>query len=375
MNTLPTLMWMRRTLPRVALVLGVCLVASCGVPRLAVQLMPNEPRLTMDSGILTDRQHYDVPLSDGCITMAFRPDNRYLVATGDYESEYINVYDLQAGEIIKRIPLEQGRVKFATRYLFAPDGRLLIAGIGTPTPGTYSVFDARTFAPTGKVVVDTNLSWQGAFSPDGRYFIANGHFLLGLYDTRTWKLVTLIKLDANPPMLRFTPDGHYVAGVVDLSDYTDAVGWQFWSVPDLLLVKTINNVYEGWVTDYMDISPDGEFVAAAGSIYLGSDEGEPVYAGVIRIYRLDNFAEFISARKPVGEVIFSRHSKYLFVEGGAKGKIKIYRTRDFGLVGRVVIGKTFQATEIEMSPDRSRLALCTARDIWVWRVNEDAVRD
>ncbi len=273
----------------------------------------------------------------------------------------------------------------------------------------------------------------GSFSPDGKYFAQTGRTtkirgqhspslkygkipFLKLYRTSDWKLVADVKKGFASRIIRFTSDSKYVVdyervgdddGIKPIpyildpdnpyrkykffkrqykDDYLDNLEEyeypeiRFWSVPDLKLVKTIDNVFRGtpavmdrYPRDF-SISQDGKTVAVQGldeekteAKILGSE-------GFVRVFSIDTGKMIFELKELIGDVDFSRNNQYLIVRSVIeKGAVTLYSTRDWQVKEQVRFRKNakYLIHPVSFNTKRNLLAYGNGNIIYIWKIIEE----
>ncbi len=268
-------------------------------------------------------------------------------------------------------------------------------------------------------------SWlKGCFSPDGKYFAVPGKTavlryknygktsFLKLYRTSDWKLVAELKKGFASELVRFTPDSKYVvdhervgnddgklAGEIEIRSRPDGTRYasapikadyntklkeyaypeiRFWSVPDLKLVKTIDNVFRGgmaalFAPKTLSISPNGRLIAMVGVDHEIVDAASLSWKVLVRVFSAKNGKLIHEFDNVVGSVYFTKGNQYLVVMNHSEPTaIRVYSTKDWKLKEHVHFDKDsawlFANTFNEKS---NRLAFSNGPLIYIWKVIEE----
>ncbi len=197
-------------------------------------------------------------------------------------------------------------------------------------------------------------------------------------------------------MIAFTPDGKYVVDYeVDLQESStpeiikkDPEKYEypeirFWSVPDLRLVKTIDNVSKGSAstTAYMAISPDNSFVAVgaiSNGIYYFNKEDQERYGIAYRkryvltkIFSINNGELIHRLDGVVGDLYFTHDSKYLIVTSGQDHMaVRIFSTGDWQLKEQVGFKDSHWSLDSAFNPEKNLLAFSNGNIVYIWKVVE-----
>jgi|GEM_PF-2748980 len=280
----------------------------------------------------------------------------------------------------------------------------------------------------------------GSFSPDGKYFAqagrtttvrSTGHpdnkegyaiygkdSLLKLYRTSDWKLVADVKKGFASDIIRFTPDSKYVVdyerigdddgikpykwelahgnpyrkykhnGIVEKEDYHSNLEKyeypeiRFWSVPDLKLEKTIDNVFRGRIglsrknPRYLSISQDGRMVAVQGADDDRTESELLGSKGFVRVFSIDSGKMICEIKEFVGNVDFSHDNRYLLVESGLGDKavtaVTVYSTKDWQVKERVQFRKNAIALNHArtFNTRKNLFAFANGNIIYIWKIIE-----
>ncbi len=151
---------------------------------------------------------------------------------------------------------------------------------------------------------------------------------------------------------------------------------RFWSIPDLKLVKTIDNVfYKALPTDHMALSPDGKYVAVTGHLrkikeYLEEKKDNSPAAG-IKIFRVSDGQLVYEIPNTLGPLFFSQKNKYLTVLNWQEHMaIRIYSTKDWQKKEQVQFLDRPGKSRGVFNPAKNLLAFSKHRLVYVWEYVE-----
>lgn len=280
----------------------------------------------------------------------------------------------------------------------------------------------------------------GSFSPDGKYFAQAGRTttlrstghpdggnypiygqdpFLKLYRTSDWKLVADVKKGFASGMVSFTPDGKYVVdyervgdddgikpnkwelaygnpyrkykhnGIVKKEDYLDNLDKyeypeiRFWSVPDLKLMKTIDNVFRHnnsrgveKYPDFLSISPNGTMVALCGHDEDTTEilnEKRYIWNPYVKIFSTENGDVTQVLKDTLGSVYFSRDNQYLIIANSLEQTaIKVFSIKDWHVKEQVQFRKNARSLmhARRFNANRNLLAYGNGNIVYIWKVVE-----
>lgn len=380
------------------------------------------PKLLFDSGILQLHRQIKGPRSDIAETLKLSPDGRYLATTMKISEDLI-FWDLKTGRKIRTYKTRSKRSKkllMSKKIYFYPDNKtVLVSKFHDSYPEAHRnrtllnlEENTESKIRTGINILNNNLH----FSPDGK-FIASSQpavltnedkdygktSILQLIDAKTWKEVASVKKGYGPADFRFSKDGKYIIDLERVGDerpqLTDDRGrtldWpsmyeagmkrdlfrqkhfspeiRFWSVPDLELVKTFDNVFLISYSPSFDISPDGKSFAATGLLNKEWLEEPELRISGTRIFNLSTGEIVNELPKSFDPLSFSHSGKYLI--GGVEKRdsvLKIYDTKELQLREQLVIGVkgVRYHSPIAISDNGKRLAMRLGRELYIWNVVE-----
>ena len=103
--------------------------------------------------------------ADSIDSVAYSPDGKTLVSTGDHGGNNMRLWDVDTGKLLKTIATEKG----AYRVVYSPDGRTLASG----GSGEVSVWDAATGKRLKTFIghIEDGVN-SVAFSPDGKTLVS-----------------------------------------------------------------------------------------------------------------------------------------------------------------------------------------------------------
>jgi YVTN family beta-propeller protein len=258
-----------------------------------------------------------------CAVMSFasgaiaQPANSYRIYVTNELSGDLSIIDGQTRGVIATVPLG----KRPRGIQASPDGkRLYIALSGSPVAGPG--VDETTLPPADK-------------SADG----------IGVFDTATNSLVSVIKGVSDPEQLAVSPNGArlYVAS----EDEALAV------VFDLRRGERIAGIPVGGQPEGVAISPDGRFA------YVTSETDSQV--SVIDTRSNKRVGQFPSGARP-RSVVFSADGKQAFVSSENDGRIAFVATRVHRPTGSMqLVGDAVRPMGLAASKDGSTLFVVTGR--------------
>jgi WD40 repeat protein len=204
--------------------------------------------------------------------LAWHPDNRHL-AVGQVLNKRVAIWDTQSGKLVRTLENEPGGVS-SLRY--SPDAKYLAVGreFTRRTQGAHvHLYDAQSGAllhgftpPSAPAKGDSNDANALAFSPDGKYLVANGYGsgrTAVVYDVTSKSAIQTLSDSSEPGFrvinsLTFSPDNRFVAlgrvgGRIDV-----------WFVSGWKLNKRFLGQSAG--VHALTFSPDGQFLASGTNI-------------------------------------------------------------------------------------------------------------
>ena len=246
-----------------------------------------------------------------------QPTNSYRIYVTNELSGDLSIIDGQTRGVIATVPLG----KRPRGIQASPDGkRLYIALSGSPIAGPG--VDESTLPPADK-------------SADG----------IGVFDTTSNRLLTVIKGVSDPEQLAVSPNGArlYVAS----EDEALAV------VFDLRRGERIAGIPVGGQPEGVAISPDGRIA------YMTSETDSQV--SVIDTRRNKRVGQFPSGARP-RSVVFAADGKQAFVNSENDGRIAFVATRDHRPTGSVqLVGESVRPMGLAVSHDGRTLFVVTGR--------------
>ena len=383
------------------------------------------PKLLFNSGILKLHRKIKIPANDFPETLKLSPDGRYLAVTTQ-NSEDLIFWDLKTG---KKIRAYRTRIKGKNVHknlmlkdlYFLPDSKtVLLYKLSDSYPETYRIdtlLDLEenketTFRrPVGTVI--SNLH----FSPDGKYISSSQNLaltkdnqyyektpIIQLIDAKTWKEVASVKKGHGPADLHFTKDGKYIidcqitgdaerpASIVNGHPHTlqdtdyepgparDAFirnfyspEIRFWSVPDLTLSKTFDNIIMNSSCENFNISQDEKYFAVVGLLDKKFKKKPNKFSFGVKIIDLSNGETVHTLDETTGYLSFSHTGKYMIVANNPKDAVfKVFDTTNWVLREQLAIEleglKYFSRSAA--SENGKRLAMRLAKEVYVFDIVE-----
>lgn len=386
----------------------------------------NPPKLLFNSGILKLHSKIKIPANDFPETLKLSPDGRYLAVTTQ-KSEDLIFWDLKTG---KKIRAYRTRIKGKNVHknlmlkdiYFLPDSKtvLLYKLSDSYYPETYRIdtlLDLEqnketTFKrPVGTVI--SNLR----FSPDGKYITSSQDLkltkdhegygkipILQLIDAKTWEEVASVKKGHGPNDVHFTRDGKHIIdcqtagddpvptkmvnGLSATKKHTDyepgpardafirkfySPEIRFWSVPDLTLVKTFDNIIMNSSCENFDISPDEKHFAAVGVLDEKFKINPNKFSFGVKIIDLSTGEMVHTLDETTGSLSFSHTGKYMIVANNPKNAVfKVFDTKDWELREQLAIeleGLNY-FSRTAASENGKRLAMRLAKEVYIFDIVE-----
>ena len=352
-----------------------------------------EPKVLKDSGILENRRIFKVPSQGYIRSLVFSPKNRY-IATSGRNAKDINIYDVESGKLLKQIPMRgkgENRDRYGDVLGFHPSGEyLLVEDNDVTNPGHFVVFSVPEFEKE-KTVVQERAGKPIAFSADGKYFAAEGassllnndktykkRAVLGLYDSRTFEPVSVIREGFYSKVLVFTPDGKYLVDVAKLGvDYEEAkeakLSIRIWSVPDLELVRVIEGVFNSITDEFLALTSDGKRIVLSGLIWdlnAKDENGKLIRELVTYEYDFKTGVLLKEYKVPISDVYLSGTEKYIMTEKSIENALLIYDKDTEELLEHVTVSERLASANTFFSPDRTQVAIVQKGAFYVWDIVE-----
>ncbi len=411
----------------IPLLILIFLVVSCAPLTSSKSVFSsfNPPQYLFNSGILKLERTLWTPRGDGANLMYFSHTGKYL-ATSGMKSRHINIWDLDTGELLHTVDMFRGRKTSDNRILswrcdFEPDdSRMFFSQYKSPGYLELNLKDGsrKVIKSAGKTVAKPS-----QFSPNGKFAIGGGgscmkghecyekggNNVLLLKRVSNNKTVAQIRKGHGSAVMRFSPDGRYVVDYAPAGDegitilrekkYIDPAGKahnlhkrredyldnldkyeypeiRFWSVPDLKLVRTIDNVFKSSPDFYVgihnfDISPDSQFIAVAGSDDTGYG-GNLKSSVLTRIFDYESGVVVKELPNISGGLYFSHNSKYLIVTSTQEHKVaRIYSVNDWKLKEQIQFEESYWSIDDSFCLSGNRLAVSNGRAVYLWKIIED----
>lgn len=162
---------------------------------------------------------------------ALSPDGKYLAGNVVGKANpTVSIWSFESGKEVRQIELQP---KPASLHVlsFTKSGQLLASTLGG-NPPTLQLWDPEQGAKVGEFAVRRNFDEASlAFSPDGAFLALFASPNVYLYDVAEGKELTSFTTPEQPHSyigckgLRFTPDGHELAGVFFNNEETIVYGW------------------------------------------------------------------------------------------------------------------------------------------------------
>ncbi|MEN8251674.1 MAG: hypothetical protein ABFS32_22335, partial [Bacteroidota bacterium] len=241
--------------------------------------------------------------------LVLSPDNRYLLAAGDFElpetyQKYMQVIDLQNNNAVRNITGFTGEIKdievldATSRYFILSEKGRNIQEVDIQT-GT--VID---FINPGAKVNDLNIS------PDGRYMAgagANGEIFVWDINNNNELVPYLGNSKAEYTSIRFSSDGKYLV-VGELGGNIN-----LFNTSTKSLIRIFAD-FQQMVTD-IKFSPDGHYMAVSS------------YAKQIRVWNMRNLSDqpyVMDLDGWANSMSFSSDSRFLFGGASKGGEIRVW---------------------------------------------------
>lgn len=202
------------------------------------------------------------------MSLEFSPDGKRLLSGGDDGS--VRTWDVENGGQLQRFEGTGSPVQTVT---WSFDGSKILAA---EYAGVFSLWDMKS----GKRIQRNGEARDkhAAFAPDSRRIVSG----LKVFDSTSVEVLTQLQTDQPIELtgIQFTTDGRFVvAGVRDAS-------LRVWDAMTGHEVARVDN--DHWVTQKIDVSPDGRHVASGGGVRWDNDAERLVRDGdyALRLWRL-----------------------------------------------------------------------------------------
>lgn len=184
--------------------------------------------------------------------VAYSPDGRILASAGPAED--IRLWDRSTGDLVRTLPGHPQRVM---GLVFSPDGRWL-ASAGTE--GTVKLWDYRNGRLSHHFTNHVG-DWvrRVAFSPDSRWLVpATYDGKMSVWDVESGVVIRTIPIDGSVSDIAFTPDGKFVVTLLRSGPRRSV---SFWDPTTGALGLNLDS---GVLMSGLSISQDGTLLAAGG---------------------------------------------------------------------------------------------------------------
>ena len=276
------------------------------------------------SGVLVD-------ILDGGISediVSFHPNGRRLASSG---FQAVRIWDVSIRKVVKQIDYEDAFLSMA----LSPDGRFFAAG--------KSVWDIST----GQLKFTHSLDdsegvYTLDFQPNGNLLAVNERHAVALWNVLSGRLRGRIKVwEAFLGPLHFMPDGD---ALVKGSGADGII--RIWEIKNPWNPRLTHEYQFGGVTNHLDVSSDGKFLAVAGR------------ANLIKIWNLktDQLATTLDVHlSAIERIVFSPNS-HLLASGDRDETVHLWKLPDFQQ------WKTFSALEVHDFSPNSRYLMVVSQD-------------
>ncbi|MBI4619584.1 MAG: caspase family protein [Desulfobacterales bacterium] len=318
------------TLPGILIIFAILFLASCTTtPKL---------NLIKSSGVsmeLTKPASY-------VFSVLFSPDGKYALS-GSLDNN-VTIWDIKTGNKSRTLNLLSGDVPGVSALSMSHDGKYLLAGM--KGGGWVKLWNVET----GKEIRSlpghsfTEAMEALAFSPDGKYAVTGGSYLIKQWNVTTGKELGTIEhatfFERNQPYaMAFSPDRRYafakgLAGFISL--------WDIQARKRLWIYGANTGHYPrgGLFNTSVQFSPDGE--------YILSGEGEKLkLRDAASGQTIRTFVDEASGR--IDAVAFSSDGKYA-LSGSMDGNIRLWDVQT-GVKLKKFAGHSDEVSSVAFSPD------------------------
>jgi DNA-binding beta-propeller fold protein YncE len=134
-----------------------------------------------------------------------------------------------------------------------------------PTPGSVSVWDAKTFRNQNTIELGQNVVNTVGLTPDGKFAVVpiSTANQLNVYDTDSYEQVATVPVGARPWDMMVSADGKYCCEPDMDSDWLTVVDPTTWKVLDRI------STGDGTAPFMVTVSPDSKFASVEGAGYHG----------------------------------------------------------------------------------------------------------
>ncbi len=307
--------------------------------------------------------------------LAFSNDGSFLAASDNLANAYL----YRESDLTLQQQFNHTTIAFAGRHQsdgeinaidFSVDDKLMLTGVNDN--GT-KVWDVKTGALLYHLNQGTNTD-GAAFSPNGKWMAAAANGIVKVFDVQN-NFVEIASINASSDEVNtvdWSKDSEFLILAADDGAPINKSGVQLYTTGNS------TNPAENWqfIRDYnypdiaksARISPDNQYIAVSGRGPHGPNTPDNTVPGLVLIYDLQT-GELVADLKHQGnllpqplddrdrrvfieEIAWTPDGNYLFTSGLIDGVARIYRAKDWSLVGYVQAQDTNRAIEkIDISVD------------------------